>query len=383
MKKTAFFITAAALFAACDNSPKFHVEGTIEGAADSTLYLEAATLDGLQKLDSVKLNANGTFDLKGDAPVGCPDFYILRIADKYINLSIDSTETVKVNAKYATMTTDYTVEGSKDCQKIKEIVLLQQKTQRQLIDVERNESMYPGDVLDSVEHIINSYKEVIRNNYIFQEPGSAYAYYAVCQCLTDARGTFMLFDPVSDRKDVKVYASVATSWDAFYPNAKRTEQLCNMAIQGMDNTATPKQKVLQVDEGKISETSIINVNLPDINSKLHSIQDLKGKVVMLDFTVYGAKGSAERTRILRGIYEKYKDRGFTIYQVSLDDDIHFWKTSVEHLPWTCVHETDGTATKVYGVQNVPTYFLINKANEIVGRDVLLKGSLEEEIEKLL
>lgn len=383
MKKISFFIGAAAIFAACDNSPKFYVEGAIENAKDSMLYLEAATLDGIQKIDSVKLGTDGKFSLKGDAPVGCPDFYVLRIADKYINFAVDSTETITFKAKYETMTTDYTVEGSKNSQMIKEISLLQQGVQKKLIAVEQNESMYPGDILDSVENILNSYKETICTKYIYQEPGTAYAYYAVCQSLTDARGAFMVFNPISDRKDVKVYASVATSWDALYPNAKRTEQLCNMAIKGMDNTSAPKQQVIELDGDKIQEASIIDINLPDINSKLHSIKDLKGKVVMLDFTVYGAKESAERTRILREIYNRYKDRGFTIYQVSLDDDIHFWKTSVEHLPWTCVHETDGSATKIYGVQNVPTFFLINRANEIIGRDIMFKGTLEEEILKLL
>lgn len=383
MKKIPVLIAVAALFAACDNSPKFHVEGTIEGAQDSVLYLEAATLDGVQKIDSVKLGANGEFSLKGDAPVGCPDFYMLRIADKYINFSVDSTETITFKVKYPTMTSEYTVEGSDNSQKIKEIYLLQQKVQKQLVDVEKNEGMYPGDILDSIEHIIENYKTTICNDYIYKEPSKAYAYYAVCQSLTDARGSFMLFNPVSNRSDVKVYASVATSWDAYYPNAKRTEQLCNMAIQGMNNTAQPQQKVIEVDESKIEETSILDVNLPDINSKLHSIKSLKGKVVMLDFTVFGAKESAERTRLLRELYNKYKDQGFTIYQVSLDDDIHYWKTAVEHLPWINVHETDGTATKMYGVQNLPTYFLINRSNEIVGRDVLLEGSLEDQIRKLL
>lgn len=383
MKKITFFIAAMAVLASCDNSPKFQVEGTIENAKDSMLYLEAATLDGIQKIDSVKLGESGEFCLRGNAPEGSPDFYVLRIANKYINFSIDSTETVTFKAKYETMNTDYTVEGSDNCQKIKEISLLQQKVQKQLIAVETNESMYPGDIIDSVQSIVNAYKETIKTNYIFKEPAKAYAYYAACQSLTDAHSTFMLFNPVSDRADVKVYASVATSWDAFYPEAKRTQQLCNMAIKGMDNTAQPQQKVLEVDESKITEANIIDINLPDVNSKMHSIKDLKGKVVMLDFTLYGAQGSAERIRLLRELYNKYKDRGFTIYQIGLDDDIHYWKTSVEHLPWTCVHETDGTATTIYGVQTLPTYFIINKENEIVGRDILMEGTLEDQILKLL
>lgn len=383
MKKIILIIATAATLAACDNTPKFHVNGVIEGAKDSILYLEAATLKGIQKIDSVKLGLDGSFNLQGDASGECPDFYMLRIADKYINFSVDSTETITFKAKFDTMTEDYTVEGSENSEKIKEIYLLQQKIQKQLVDVEMNESMFPGDILDSIESIINNYKDVIRNEYIYKNPGTAYAYYAVCQSITDARGSFMLFNPISDRNDVKTYAAVATSWDALYPNAERTEQLCNMAIKGMDNTAPPKQKVIEVEDSKIEETSIININLPDINSKIQSLKDLKGKVVMLDFTVYGAAKSAERTRILRELYNKYKDRGFTIYQVSLDDDIHFWKSSVEYLPWTCVHETDGTASRLYGVVSLPTYFLINKENEIVGRDSMLEGTLEDQILKLL
>lgn len=383
MKKIPLLIATIAVLASCDNSPKFCAEGTIENAKDSMLYLEAVTLDGIQKIDSVKLGADGKFSLKGDQPVGCPEFYMLRIADKYINLSIDSTETVTFNAKYETMNSDYTVEGSENCQKIKEMSLLQQKVQKQLIAIETNEDLYPGDILDSCENIINAYKETIAQNYIYTNPGAAYAYYAVCQRLTDARGPFMLFNPVSERKDVKMYASVATSWDALYPNAKRTEQLCNMAIKGMNNTAQPKQQVIEIDESKIEEANIIDINLPDINSKIHSIKDLKGKVVMLDFTVFAAKGAAERTRVLRELYNKYKDQGFTIYQISLDDDVHFWKTSVEYLPWISVHETDGNATKIYGVQNIPTYFLIDRSNSIVGRDVMMEGTLEEQILKLL
>lgn len=383
MKKLALLIGAAAVFAACDNTPKFNVEGAIEGAKDSVLYLEASTLDGIIKLDSVKLGADGQFSLKGDAPVGCPDFYMLRIADKYINFAVDSTETITFKANYANMTTDYTVEGSEDSKNIKEICDLQRKVQKKLIDVETNQNMYPGDILDSINSIIANYKELIIDKYIIQNPGTATAYYAVCQSLTDASGSFMLFNPVSNRDDIKAYAAVATSWDAYYPDAKRTEQLCNMAIKGLDNTALPKQTVLEIDDSKIQEASIIDITLPDINSKMHSIKSLKGKVVMLDFTIFGAKESAERTRLLRELYNKYKDQGFTIYQISLDDDIHFWKSSVEYLPWTCVHETDGTATRAYGVQTLPTYFLINRNNEIVGRDIMLEGTLEDQVRKLL
>ena len=261
--------------------------------------------------------------------------------------------------------------------------MLQSALQQQIIELERNQSMYPGDIVDSINGLLNTYKERMKLDYIYKEPMKAYAYYAVCQSISDLTTTYQLFNPTSNRDDVKCYAVVATSWDANYPDAKRTEQICNLAIQGMGNTAPVQTRQVTIDESKISEVSILDVELPDANGTLHKLTDLKGKVVMFDFTLYGAQESAERTRHMRDIYEKYKGQGFEIYQVSLDNDIHFWKVSCEKLPWICVHETNGTAVNLYGVVNVPTFFLINRNNELVKRSDQVTSSLEDEIKRLL
>ena len=383
MKKYIAMAVVGLLLGACDNAPKFRVEGNIENAEDSVLFLSHCTLDGVQKIDSVKLGKSGEFAFKVDAPTDCPEFYTLSIGRHIINFAVDSTETLTIKASLPQMETEYAITGNVSSEKMREIGIMQQKTQTRLLEIERNEGMLPGDKVDSIKSILNGYKERIKNEYIYVNPSSAYAYYAVCQSLTDLRGTFMVFDPLTDRSDVKCYATVATAWDGAYPNAARTQQLCNMAIKGMDNTAMPQERALEIDENKISETGIIDINLPDINNKMHSITDLKGKVVLIDFTLYGAKESSERIRLMRTLYDKYHAQGFEIYQVSLDEDIHFWKYSCENLPWICVHETDGTATRIYGIANLPTFFLVNRSNEIVVRSDFMEGSLESNVQKLL
>lgn len=376
-------VAGALVWASCDNAPKFQVEGTIEGAKDSMLYLAQSTLDGIEKLDSTKLKEDGSFSFKATAPTDAPEFYILRIGQHIIPFSVDSTENITIRAQLPTMEKEYTIEGNESSKKIREISRLQQETQAKLVAIEKNEDMLPGDQMDSIESILNRYKERMKKDYIFTQPASAAAYYAVCQSITDLGGTFMLFNPLTNRTDVKCYATVATAWDGRYPDAPRTMQLCNMAIKGMDNTAVPQQKVLNLDDDKVTETGIIDINLPDINGKLHSITELKGSVVLIDFTVYAAKESAERTRLMRSLYEKYHAQGFEIYQISLDEDVHFWKFSCENLPWVCVHETDGTTTRIYNVGNLPTFFLVNRDNEIVVRNEFMEGTLEENIQKLL
>jgi peroxiredoxin/RNase H-fold protein (predicted Holliday junction resolvase) len=384
MKKIlTLIVTGAMMLAACDKAPKFQVEGTIEGAKDSMLYLTLNGLDGAQRLDSVKLKEDGTFSFKVTAPTESPEFYALQIGGHVINFAVDSTENITVTAQLSTMERDYTIEGNESSQKIKEISRMQQEVQTKIVAFEKNMDMLPGDQRDSIEHVLTTYKEQMKINYIFADPTSAAAYYAVCQSITDLGGTFMLFNPLTDRTDVKCYATVANAWDNAYHDAPRTQQLCNMAIKGMDNTAAPQQKVLDVDESKVSETGIIDINLPDINSKMRSIKDLKGKVVLLDFAIYAANGSSERTRLLRSLYEKYHAQGFEIYQVSIDQDMHFWKFSCENLPWVCVHETDGTVISIYNVTDIPTFFLVNRDNEIVLRSDFMEGTLEDNIQKLL
>ena len=289
----------ALIMTACGKGEQFRVEGTIEEAKDSMLYLVQNALEGVQRLDSVKLKENGTFTFEVEAPTDAPEFYALVAGRHVIHFAVDSTETITVKAKLPTMERDYTIEGNESSLKIRDISRMQQDVQSRLVAIERNRDMLPGDQRDSLESVLTTYKEQMKRNYIVGNPLLAVAYFAVCQSITDQGGTFQLFNPLTNRDDIRCYAAVATAWDGMYPDAPRTKQLCNMAIKGMDNTAAPQQQTLEVDAEKVSETGIIDINLPDINSHLHSIKDMKGKVVMIDFTMYGAKESEERTRLMR------------------------------------------------------------------------------------
>ena len=381
MKKYMFIAAAALLLAACDPSPKFQVKGTVEGAENEMLYLEATTLEGVQPLDSTRLKADGTFCFSASKTVENPEFYTLRIGQQRIPFSIDSTETLTFTAKWPDLVRTYTVSGSESAQDIHDISIAQQQLQEQIHALEFDEVIL-GENFDTIHSLITNYKERMKRDYIFKHPERASAYFAVCQSVTYRYSTFHLFDPVSQRDDVKCYASIATVWDGRWPDADRTIQLCNMAIKGMENTAPTQSRTIEVPADKITETGIIDIELPDINGTLRRLSDLKGHVVLMDFTMYGAKESQARTRVMRELYNKYRESGLEIYQISLDDDIHFWKFSCENLPWVCVHETDGRATSSYAVTSLPTFFLINRDNEIVSRSENITN-LEEELQRLL
>lgn len=385
MKSTERYVlvlsAASFLMSACSNEPKFQVSGTVNGAADKMLYLEANALEGIQELDSVKLDETGAFHLSAIKTNNSPEFYSLRIDQQRIHFSIDSTESLTFTAQLPDFSGSYEVNGSESAQDIHDISMMQRQLQQQIRTLEQGEG-FVGEYHDSIQSLVSAYKQLMKENYIYKNPQRASAYFAVCQSVSLRQSVYQLFDPFSERSDVKCYATIATAWDAKWPDSERTIQLCNMASKGMVNTAPLQTRQIELDPDKISEAGIIEVELPDINEQLHRLSDLKGKVVMLDFTVYAAKESASRTRVMRELYNKYCSRGLEIYQVSLDDDLHFWKFSCEKLPWICVHETDGRTTSSYAVTSLPTFFLINRDNEIVVRSEKVKN-LEEELLKLL
>ncbi len=380
-------ITSAALLVltlgACNNAPQFKVEGNVNDAKGKTLYLEASGIEGIQAIDSVKLSDNGAFSFKESRPES-PEFYRLRIDNKVINFSVDSTETITINAPFADFSMGYTVVGSDNSAKIKELTLKQVELQNKvnsLIAAMRSNQISYADYEEQLTDLLKNYKDDIKFNYIFSAPQSAAAYFALFQKLND----YLIFDPLNSKDDVKCFAAVATSLNNSYPHAIRSKNLYNIVIKGMKNTRTPKEQVIELSEDQITEAGIIDINLRDLKGNSRKLSDLKGKVVLLDFSVYQTQTGAPHNLMLRELYNKYAAQGLEIYQVSLDADEHFWKTSADNLPWICVRDGNGiysSNASIYNVKQVPTFFLINRNSEMVAREEDI-NDLDSSIKALL
>ena len=374
--KTAAFVATALTIASC-NERKFTVEGQIDNAKDSVLYFENVGLEGINTLDSIKLDDSGNFSFSEAAP-GAPEFYRLRIADQIINVSIDSTETVQFKGQYPGMASNYTVSGSDNCEKIKELTLKQMDLQSRAIAIQRNTTIGIDEANDSIRKLINAYKEEVKHNYIYKEPMKAFSYFALFQAI----GNYLIFNPRTDKEDIKAFAAVATSWDTYYPHAERGQNLHNIAIEGMKNQriVDAQNSQLQVEASKVNEAGVLDIALPDNHGQERHLTDLKGQVVLLDFHIFAMNDSPARIIMLRELYNKYHQQGFEIYQVSLDPDEHFWKQQTAALPWISVRDADGVNSQrlmLYNIQAVPDYFIIDRGNNLVKRAIQIKDLANE------
>lgn len=380
----ALAVAAMAGVTSC-NEKKFHIDGTITGAADSTLYLENMGLDGAVKIDSAKLSEDGTFAFEGTAPTA-PEFYRLRIAGQFINIAVDSTETINIKAQYPQMATQYEVSGSEDCQRIKELSLMQSSLQAQVNAIARNPELGAQAVADSVSRIVEAYKTRVKTEYIFKAPMKASSYFALFQTIYAGGQPVLLFNPRTSEQDIKVFGAVATSWDTFYPNEKRGENLHNIAIEGMKDVRylRSQQQAEEIEASKVNTSGILDFTLTDNTGAARSLSSLKGNVVLLDFHLFADQNSMKRIMSLRELYNKYHAQGFQIYQVAVDGDEHFWKTQTAALPWISTRVDDNTSSvlQLYNVQQVPTFFLLDRSCNVVKRDAQIKD-IDAEIKALL
>ena len=383
----AVIMVAALAFTSCNNK-KFHINGNITEATDSMLYLENLSLNGPVKIDSVKLGEDGAFAFDENAMDSItPEFYRLRIANQSINLSIDSTETVKVKASYPQMSYKYEVEGSENCSKIKELSIKQMILQNNINAIAKSPNMGIDSVDVIVARMLDAYKQDIKVNYIFKEPMKASSYYALFQTIQLGNVNSLIFNPRNNKDDVRVFAAVATSWDTYYPGTERGKNLHNIAIEGMkDIRIIENQRAQQqIDASKVSVNGCIDLAMEDSKGQVRRLTDLKGKVVLLDFHLFASSESTKRIMMLRELYNKYHAAGLEIYQVSVDPNEHFWKTATAALPWICVRDEggiQGQSLQLYNVQSIPTFFLIDRSNTLKARDAQIKD-IDEAIKDLL
>lgn len=368
------------IFSACNKTTDFTVKGVVSGGEGKTMYLENVGVSSVQTLDSLKLTAGGKFSFKKKRPE-YPDFYRLRLNNQLINFSIDSTETVSFVADANTFAISYSVEGSENSKAIKAITLAQldanQAINRLRKDHEDNmisDTTYRKEVLAAAD----AYKEVARK-YIYSAPMSTAAYFALFQQIDG-----LLFFDLYDRNDLKAYGAVATSLDHNYPGSPRANHLANLTLQAMK--VLRNQRPVDYSSVETKEISYFDIELPNVRGEIEKLSEVApGNVVLINFTAYQTEWSPSLNMTLGDLYSKYKDKGFEIYQVSLDSDNHFWRNSASNLPWICVRDPQSVYSQVAGIYNVkqlPALFILDRKGNLVKRVDDLKN-LETDVKSVL
>jgi len=111
--------------------------------------------------------------------------------------------------------------------------------------------------------------------------------------------------------------------------------------------------------------------LPDLESKKIDLFEVGNDLLLLDFWAsWCGPCRSENRETVKPLFEKYKDQGFMVYSVSMDDNPVKWKKAVEAdgMNWVNVSDLKGTASeiyKIYKIEGLPTTYLIDRSNNTI------------------
>ena len=367
-------ISFAVIISSCKKDNQFTVKGRITHAEGKTIYLGELLLNSnINLIDSTEIDKNGEFKLKGESSI--PTYYLLELDKngpdvKSITLIIDSLENVEVDADYANFSTQYNVQGSPGSILVKELndhlFVTHHKLDslRTLGDLSKN----APDYLENKANWDKQYNEIVQEqvdystNFVMKNPFSMASILALYQ-------KFYGKDYVIN--DLQTMQVAASALHSIYPNSSHVEALYQNTLRIMDQQKKAKlQKFIQ--ENGVNSPDLV---LPDPDGKEIALSSLRGKVVLLQFWSAVDKNSRILNEALTEAYKKFKNKGFEIYQVSVDDNRIEWVDAIDKdkLTWINVGDMKGSvmAKQVYNIQTIPYNYLMDAEGRILAAN--LKG----------
>ena len=377
-----FLVAALIVLGGCKKEKEFTIRGKITHAEDQNIVLEELHTTSLKKIAETKINKKGEFEIKG--MTGIPTFYLLKLTDQnFITLLVDSAETITVEADAANFHREYHVEGSAGSEQVK---LLDQKlkdTRHKLDSLKSLDNLYAGN--PSYDDIrpkwAEEYDKIVEEqiefstNFVRDNPFAMASVLALYQKFNPQDESYVV-------RDLQVMKTAASALNSIYPKSEQVQALYNNTLQFVRQQQAQKMQQFIQEQGDNSP----DILLPDTDGNEVALSSLRGKVVLLQFWAAVDRASRIQNPVLVEAYNKYKRKGFEIYQVSVDVNRAEWVDAidVDRLNWINVGDMEGSklAAAVYNVQSIPLNYLLDKEGRIVAKN--LKGpALDKALAQLL
>jgi peroxiredoxin len=384
MKKILGLIIIALVIISCETEPKFFtVSGEINNANGEKLYFIELQSKNIVLLDSVILSNDGTFSFKGQTDI--PKFYALRTsANNYLTLIVNPFEQIIIKATSIDLANNSIIEGSQDSQNILILRSRLNKSVQQLDSL----GLYYQSIIGTPE--INKVKDSLqlRSQEIIEEHSEFTKEFIQknSNSLASLMALYQQFAPrryiLNPKDHMEYFTLVDSSLMQMYPESDAVITLHNQMIEIKRQQSNDAQINNIVGIGQIAP----NINLPTPDGDTIALSSLRGKYVLLDFWASWCKPCRIENPNLVSNYTKYNEKGFEIYQVSLDKNIESWTNAIEKddLNWTHVSDLqywESAPAKVYQVQSIPSSFLLDKKGTIIAKN--LRGdALEAKLSEL-
>ncbi len=386
MRKIGVLFSAVALvLSSCGNSNEQEnsqigevnlvIEGALTSAAGQPIAIVTESQNGRVLVDQGTIDDKGTFKLRTNIPgMG---MYILQIGtnpDNGLVLTAQPGDSIHVEGDLADLNTSVRLSGVEwggEYQKYMRLL-------KTMMDGQ-NAIMLKQDQMtqDQMVKEFMVYKKVVDQfavDHIKKNPSSSFNL-VLSNSLLPTMG-FQYWD--------STYLPILKEMNAAYSRKYAGNPLANsfdMQVNQVINGFADYQMMIS---GKKKALEIVMLDTEDIERRL---SDLKGKVVLIDFWASWCGPCRKENPKVVQLYKKYKEKGFEIFSVSLDERKADWLVAIEQdgLIWPN-HVSDlkgwkSMVTKLYGFSSIPYTVLVGKDGNIIAEG--LRGeALEQKLKEI-
>ena len=380
MRKVSSLFLLLMFLSACNlagGSNKYSIEGTLKNHPAKSIILEQLGLQKVTAVDSATVDEKGFFKMDGVTEKG---FYRLKLDDRTYFLLLVEPAQYKVEID-PTAQEAFKSSGSKENEEFQAAFKALGNAQRDLQGWNMAYQMYQQQgvsqdtmlfIQQQLQEVAARFESMIRDSAkTAKSPLVAMFYVTNAPVDKFPKENLAVIERLEKEMPKSTYT---TDFRAAYN--KYSEQL--------KQQAKAQEAAQAVGIGKPAP----EIDLKDPNGKSIKLSSLKGKVVLLDFWASWCGPCRMEMPTVVAAYNKYKDKGFTVYSVSLDKDAAAWKGAIEKLGMTWPYQVSDLkwwqceAALAYGVQGIPAAYLLDKDGIIVATN--LRGpSLDAKLAELL